>query len=60
MQFFNLMYIDLDEKRTLNGRSYTAENRLDLYVKNSCILDKSLKLNGYLRGGVIILTNNAS
>lgn len=45
MKFYNLMYIDLYEKRTLNGRSYTEEKRIDLYVKNSCILDKSLKLS---------------
>ena len=50
MKYYNLMYIDLDEKRTLGGRSYTAEKRIDLYVKNSCILDKSLKINGH-RGG---------
>lgn len=59
MKYYNLMYIDLDEKRTLSGRSYTAEKRIDLYIKNSCILDKSLKINGHLEG-VIILTNNSS
>ena len=40
MKFYNLMYIDLYEKRTLNGRSYTEEKRIDLYVKNCCILYK--------------------
>lgn len=55
--FYNLMYIDLSEKRLLAGKVYSDEQRIDVFVKNSCVLDKSLKINNIL-GGVIILTNN--
>lgn len=41
------MYIDKGEKRRLAGRMYSQEQRVDLYVKSLCVLDKSLRINGY-------------
>lgn len=49
--FYNLMYIDLSEKRLLAGKVYSDEQRIDVFVKNSCVLDKSLKINNILGGG---------
>lgn len=48
----------MDEKRRLAGRTYTCDERIDLYVKGACVLDKSLIINNM--GGVKILTNNKS
>lgn len=45
--FYTLMYIDKGEKRRLAGRMYSQEQRVDLYVKSLCVLDKSLRINGY-------------
>lgn len=56
LKFYNLMYVDLEEKRYLSGKTYNNEERIDLYVKGSCVLDKSLRINSL--GGVNIITNN--
>lgn len=56
LSIYNLMYIDPCEKRYLSGKSYSDKERIDLYVKGSCVLDRSLKINGL--EGVCILTNN--
>lgn len=44
LKFYNLMYVDLEEKRYLSGKTYNNEERIDLYVKGSCVLDKSLRI----------------
>ena len=51
------MYVDLEERRYLSGKTYGEEERLDLYVKGCCVLDKSLKINSFF-AGVNIVTNN--
>lgn len=56
MTFYNLMYIDPSEKRQLGGIQYKAEERIDLYIRNTCALDRSLKINGMK--GVTLLTND--
>jgi len=56
IKFYNLMYVDLEEKRQISGKKYTSVDRIDLYLKGSCALDKSLIINEM--GGVNILTNN--
>ena len=45
------------ESRQLNGKKYSDKNRLDLFVKNACVLDKTLRLNGL--GGATVLTNDS-
>lgn len=57
IRFYNLMYVDLEEKRHLSGTDFSSTKRIDLFVKNSCILDRSLKLEGHA-GGITLLTNN--
>lgn len=59
LNIYNLMYVDLNEKRYLSGRIYDNEERLDLYVKGCCVLDKTLKINNF-SGGVKILTNHST
>lgn len=39
------MYVDLDEKRVISRKTYTNNERVDLYLKGSCVLDRSLKIN---------------
>ena len=39
------MYVDLEEKRVISRKTYTSNERIDLYLKGSCVLDKSLKIN---------------
>ena len=45
LKFYNLMYVDLDEKRVMHRKTYTSNERIDLYLKGSCVLDRSLKIN---------------
>lgn len=45
LKLYNLMYVDLDEKRVMHRKTYTSNERIDLYLKGSCVLDKSLKIN---------------
>lgn len=45
INFYTMLYIDMSEKRQLGGRIYTNEERIDLFVKNACILDKTLALS---------------
>ena len=52
------MYVDLDEKRVTSRKTYTNNERIDLYLKGSCVLDRLLKINNM--GGVKLLTNNKS
>ena len=52
------MYVDLDEKRVISRKTYTNNERVDLYLKGSCVLDRSLKINNM--GGVKLLTHNKS
>lgn len=56
MNFYNLLYIEPNEQRQLGGRHYKAEERIDLYVRNTCVLDKSIKINGMK--GITLLTND--
>lgn len=58
IQFYTLLYVDKGEKRMLSMKTWEGQDRIDLFVKNACILDKSLKLNDY-QGGVIVLTNDS-
>ena len=45
LNFYNLMYVDLDEKRVMHRKTITSNERIDLYLKGSCVLDRSLKIN---------------
>jgi hypothetical protein len=54
--FYTLMYFDSGEQRRITGKEYKSEERLDLYVRGACLLDKSLKINGFL--GLNLLTND--
>lgn len=48
--FYTLMYVDKDENRRLALKTYKNEERIDLFVKGCCVLDKSLKINGFWGG----------
>lgn len=45
LKLYNLMYVDLDEKRVISRKTYTNNERVDLYLKGCCVLDRSLKIN---------------
>ena len=45
LKLYNFMYVDLDEKRVTSRKTYTNNERIDLYLKGSCVLDRSLKIN---------------
>ena len=45
LKLYNLMYVDLDEKRVISRKTYTNNERVDLYLKGSCVLDRSLQIN---------------
>lgn len=55
--FYTLLYIDPSERRVLSGKEYTAQSRIDLFVRNACLLDRTLRLNGLSLGGGV-LTND--
>lgn len=63
-KFYTLLYLDIEEKRRMSGRTLTSEQRIDVFVRNACMLDKSLgwtfrpdDANGFdVR--LTILTNN--
>ena len=48
---YTLLYIDKEESRVLNKKKYTNRERIDLFVRNACLLDKTLRLNGLSLGG---------
>ena len=50
VKFYTLMYVETSETRQMGGKQFSNEKYLDLYVKNACILDKTLRINN-LRGG---------
>lgn len=63
-KFYTLLYLDPREKKRMSGRTLTAERRIDVFVKNACMLDKSLSwtftpddANGF-ENKLTILTNN--
>lgn len=60
IRFYTLLYIDSAEKRKLSGRVYDSNERIDLFVKNACVLDKTLRLCCSVQGidGCTILTND--
>lgn len=62
LKFYTLLYIDPEEKRQLAGRIYTQEERVDVFVHNACVLDRTLQLccgeQGV--GGCTILTNDVA
>ena len=35
LKLYNLMYVDLDEKRVISRKTYTNTERVDLYCKYS-------------------------
>ena len=52
------MYIDKNEQRRLQGKNRQFEERIDIFMKNAALLDKSLKWNGL--GNLTLLTNDSS
>ena len=52
------MYVADTEERQFSRRKYSGKEKLDLYVKGACVLDKSLKINAI--GELCLLTNNKS
>ena len=56
VNFYTLLYIDKTETRLLSARNFSDNERIDLFVKNACVLDKSLK--NFKLKGVTVLTNS--
>lgn len=63
-KFYTLLYLDPEEKKCMSGRTLTSERRIDVFVKNACMLDKSLEwtfmlndANGF-ENKLTVLTNN--
>jgi len=57
IKFYTLLYIDLEEKRTLQGAERTGLDRLKIFVQNSVLLDRSIRNTNSNIDGVTILTN---
>lgn len=55
-KFYSLAYFDLQEKRFLKGKERSSFQRIDIFIKNAYLLDKSLKWFG--DNELILLTNN--
>lgn len=58
VRFYTLLYIEKSETRLLAAKMYSNNERIDLFVKNASILDKSLK--NFKLEGVTVLTNSIS
>ena len=58
VKFYTLLYIDKAETRLLAAKTFSNNERIDLFVKNACVLDKSLK--NFELEGVTVLTNSLS
>ena len=50
------MYVAHDEQRQFSGKVYSGDNKLDIYVKGACVLDRSLKINE--QSYLTLLTND--
>ena len=59
LKFYTLLYLEKEERRILNRKEYSQQSRIDLFVRNACLLDKTLRLNGISLGGGV-LTNDTS
>lgn len=42
IKFYTLLYIAPEEKRQLGGRVYSDERRIDVFVHNACVLNRTL------------------
>lgn len=62
LHFYTLLYIDPEERRQLAGRVYTQEERIDVFVHNACVLDRTLQIccGGQGVVGCTILTNDVA
>jgi len=60
IKFYTLLYIDLEEKRTLQGAQREGIERLKIFVKNIVLLNCSLLAANSSVDGVIVLTNNSA
>lgn len=60
IKFYTLLYIDRSETRRLAGKVYSQDKRIDVFVRNACILDRTLRLACAAQGidGCTILTND--
>lgn len=60
LNFYTLLYVDSDENRRMQGRDFSQEKRIDIYVRNACVLDKTLQVccTQQGAGSCTILTND--
>lgn len=56
VKFYTLMYVAHEEQRQFSGHVYSGKQKLDMYMKGACLLDKSLKINEGI--GLTLLTND--
>lgn len=57
LNIYSLMYVANSECKKFSGRIYKGEEKIDCYVKGACVLDRSLKLNGYLQGLTLLVND---
>lgn len=55
LRFYSLLYIELDETRLLQGKKRKDKERIDIFVRNAAMLDKSL--TWFSPQGLTLLTN---
>lgn len=60
IKFYTLLYVAHDEVRQMEGKVWEQQERIDVFVKNACVLDKTLRLCCAAQGvdGCTILTND--
>lgn len=60
IKFYTLLYIAPEEKRQLGGRVFSDERRIDVFVHNACVLNRTLQIACGDQGvdGCCILTND--
>lgn len=59
IRIYTLLYVDLDEKRQLQGLTRSGSKRVEIFLRNAAFFDKSLRRTNPDLGGLTILTNNA-
>lgn len=57
LNIYSLMYVADSESKKFSGHVYQGIEKIDCYVKGACVLDRSLKLNGFSQG-LILLVND--
>lgn len=60
LNIYSLMYVADLESKKFSGRIYKGKEKIDCYVRGACILDRSLKLNGFSQGLTLLVNNETA